>query len=470
MQQKVMSVRKIIFTSFLIIQLFLLPVDVSYSNDAFTYQKEYSVLLEQAQKLASDTKISDALAAKLSIMESKTGINRAFERAISIENPFYSSLALGGIASVEISSDLNSSINHYNLALEHALQITTWTNSYASSLELLFPLLNDYPSKQAQDLLLHSKEILNLWNANPEKGYKAKLAFTKAMISIAPWQAESLLYDEALKSNHYWESIEYLAAYLTQQQPEETLRKAIEHYKAKRDWPNDRTFLQGVLIQIAKTDFQRAFDEMKNMREMDNEIAMVHLAQSQMKLNHKENAQAVLDYLIVLESDFNFTQTSIEQLQRQLNYKSFNAIDPTLIKEQEIEDFIQEPNTQKFLTLFADKEKIVFRNKAQIERFIAKCLFMTEEFQEPVFEFIQNNTYGNPSIISILMCCSVAIDKPEQALSISRKITFPSPRINYLLDAYECAFPVNPTISKWPIHAGKSIDIFIAEEQEKHNF
>jgi hypothetical protein len=60
---------------------------------------------------------TDALFTKLAILESQTDAGTALNRARAIRNPFYSSLALGGIAATAIRSNPSAATNHFCEAL-----------------------------------------------------------------------------------------------------------------------------------------------------------------------------------------------------------------------------------------------------------------------------------------------------------------------------------------------------------------
>jgi hypothetical protein len=451
--------------------LFTIP-SVSFCTETLDNQNDYLILIEEARKEIASSKNNfilqhkkDVLLAKLSIIECKIDMDRAVGRAIAIENPFYSSLAMGGIAATEITSNLTSSIHHYNQALEHALKVTHWTDSHPTSLCFLFQILTDYPSQQDKVLLSSSKEILKQWNAREVQKGSSFLALSKATTLISPLEAEKLLFDNALKSNHYWESIEYLATFLTQQLPEKTLKQAQDHYVARKDWPNDRYFLQAVLIEIAKADFSRGFGEIKKMRDLDKDIALVHLAETMLKLNRKEEAQKVVDFIISLNSEFNFTQTSLERLQRKLNKESESIVNTTIITDQIIDDFLQNGNTQK-LRSFTKKDSLIFRDKKQIDTFIQKSLPLAESIRDLGYPF-----HGSPrsETLGILMICSAVVGRPNQVLEISKKINIPEIRVSYLIDAYEHIYPLQSVVSKWPIHFTKQIKVQILDEKTNTN-
>jgi hypothetical protein len=176
-----------------------------------------------------------------------------------------------------MSADPSASTNHFREALSKTSSITNWTGSHATSLEFLFSLLSSYPKKDAFPLLTAAQKALDAWKGSDVQKSSSLLAFSKATTVIAPDRAEELLLDVALKSNHYCASIEYLGAFMARQSLEKTLKLAEQHYQAQKNWPNDQYFLRAVLIELARTDFDRSFQGIKKMKDLDQEIAAVKL-------------------------------------------------------------------------------------------------------------------------------------------------------------------------------------------------
>src|ERR1700730_16206302 len=195
------------------------------------------ILLERAREefIASTprfiaTNNAEALGTKFSILEFDSNPREAVETAREIKNSFYQSLALGGIAEKEIKSDLTSSTSHYREALDCSLKISHWTGPHASSLNFLFELVPTFPRDTSLALLSASKEAFDSWRASDFQKQRSLLALAKATAVVEPSKCEPLLYEVALESNHYWDSIEYLAAFLAAKAPEKMLREARQRY------------------------------------------------------------------------------------------------------------------------------------------------------------------------------------------------------------------------------------------------
>ena len=402
---------------------------------------------------------SEVLATKLSILQSHKDAQQALNRARAIENPFYSALAIGGIAATEMRSAPSASTNHFCEALITSRSISHWTGSHATSLCFLFELLPFYPKEEASLLLGTSKETFDAWKASDYQKGQALLAFAKATTSVSPTNATSLLFDVAIKSNHYWDSIEYLAGFIAKQSPDKTLRLAEAHYQASRDWPNDQYFLRAVLIERAKKDFGSAFHGIMNMRDLDREIAAVELAEAMLAAKRQREAEEVIAYIGGLKTDFAWTKESLNKLRRRLAEKAQNLAPTTNAAPELIEQFLKVPSSAQLQSL-AEKASITFRDKQQALAFVTTALPLAETFRDMGYPH-----HGSPrsTVFGLLVLCSAAAEKTDTALEIARRINIPELRVSYLLDAYEQIKPLPASVSDWPIHFWKRTSVSIQE-------
>ncbi len=402
---------------------------------------------------------TDVLFAKLAILESQTDAEGALARARAITNPFYSSLALGGIAATELRSSTSASTNHFHEALITARGINHWTGSHASSLGFLFGLISTYPRDEAAVLLAKSKEALDAWQASDYQKGQSLLAFAKATTSVSPTNAEPLLLDVALKSNHYWDSIEYLAGFLAKQSPDNALRLAEAHYQNRRDWPNDQYFLRAVLIELARTDFDGAFQGIKNMRDLDREIAAVKLAETMLAAKRRHEAEEVTAYIDGLKTDFAWTKESLNKLRRQLAEEAHNLAPTANAAPEHLEQFLKAPTSAQLQSL-AEKARVTFRDKQQSLAFVTAALPLAETIRDKGYP---HHGSRRSTALGLLVLCSVAAEKTDTAIEIARRIDIPELRASYLLDAYEQIKPLPASVSDWPIHFWKLTKVTIQE-------
>ncbi len=399
------------------------------------------------------------LSVKLAILESQSNLEVALDRARSIEDPFYASLALGGIAVVEIPSDPNTSMILFREALEHSISITRWNDDHATSLELLFELIPSYPKEEAYELLSISEETLTAWNESASAKGKSLLTLAKVTTTIAPEKAKPLLLDVALTSNHYWEAIEYLGTFMARQSPEPTLELAEQLYEAKKNWPNEQYFLRSVLIERARTDFPRAFEGIKKMRRLDCEIAAIKLAESLLAAKRKKDAKEVISYVQSLQSDFNWTQQSLERLLDRLKHDKKDRTPLDMVTPERIDDFLKAPNTTVWRALPWIKQ-ITFQDEKQVREFIAAMIPLAESTKPTELRHYESQ-YS--MVFGLLTVCSAMIGDTDRALELSNRIDNPALRAGYLLDAYEQTHPMPSVVSKWSIRFWRPIDISIQD-------
>ena len=442
----------------------VLAAPVSRADDKVS--KESLALLEDAAALLAkhgDKVIlqhkAGALLAKLSILENQQGAQGALGRARSIENAFYSTLALGGIAATEIRSDPNTSAKHYREALVRFRNPERWTARHASALGYLIELVPSYPEKESHELLRESKEVFHSWEGADNRKSKALLSLSKATTAIEPETAEGLLYDVALKSNHYWASVEYLATFMAQQSMEKALELSEKHYAARQR----RSFRRAVLMELAKTDFPRAFAGIKEMRvPLDQEISAVKLAEFLLDQDREKEARQVIAHIESLETDFNWTQTSLKTLRSKLEGGEVVSRD-LAVNPEAIDKFLHDPDREKLQNL-TYAERIVFRDAGQIREFISTSLPLVEAIPEMGYPH-----HGSPrsAALGILAVCSGLIGETPQASEILKRISIPELRVNYLLDSYEAIHPMPAPVTQWPIHFWQHKTILIRDRGQK---
>lgn len=407
------------------------------ARDDFTKSKSHFIRVDRVEVLAT----------RLSILTYDSNPKEAFANSKDIKDPFYRSLALGGIAAKEIKSSLTSSVDHYQEALNCSLTTKQWTGQHAGSLGFLFGLLPTYPTEQSLRLLAASKDAFDSWPVSEFQKQRSLLELAKATTLVDPSQCQSLLCDVAIKSNHYSDSIEYLARFLAIKAPEETLRQARQRYTNGKNWPNGQYLLGAVLLEQSRTDFVSAFQGVKDMKHspLDSEIAAVKLAESLLEQNRRKEAKEVADYLTSLKSNFEWTKTSLEKIRKKIDEPAQPADHAELATQ--VDAFVSAPTAEKLETL-CRAEKIRFKNRGQISAFIEKALPVTDSVRDMGYP-----KHGSPrsDALGILVICSELIGKSDQALEISRRIEIPELRISYMLDAFESVNPLPAPVSQWPI-------------------
>jgi len=402
---------------------------------------------------------TNLLLTRVSILESQFTPDKGLTRARAIEDPFYSSLALGGIAATELSSSLSASCDHFREALAHASKISSWHGEHPTSLDFLFQLLPAYPNKQARDLLAASRETLDAWG-EAEKRDQALLALSQAYVLIAPEQVESLLLEIAPKG-YVGASVRYLGRFLAQRSLEHTLNLAGELYRDQMNWQNADEFLTTAFVELANTDFQRAFEGIKQMREVDSRVAAIELAQSLIRARRNEEAEKVIDYLSSPPSEW--LQEHVNRLRHELRQNAAELTATSYASPELIDEFLSELDATR-LELLADKTCIIFRDPEQAHEFVSKALSLFPSLRE---RFASDGTPPESSrfsILGLLVICSSLTGEIDSALDISSRILIRATRISYLAEAYEHISPPPSVVSGWPIYFWKPKIVSIKEK------
>ncbi len=133
------------------------------SADASEILREARTLISEGDTQFVPQQGTDALRAQLAILESESKPKAALQSARAIENPFYASLALGGIAAREIPVHPSKSTAHLREALARAKEIKEYTGTHPTSLRYLFELPPFYPKKEAREAAKPMSEAVSNW-------------------------------------------------------------------------------------------------------------------------------------------------------------------------------------------------------------------------------------------------------------------------------------------------------------------
>lgn len=431
------------------------------ADSAGILREAEAILIKADEQFISKLAI-DELLAQHAILESQTDLPMALERACAIKNPFYSSLALGGIAASEIAADPTLSAAYLREAFAQAKEIDVYNDSHATSLGFLFELPPFYPEKEARELLKQAREIFDSWEASDVQKSKALLSLARSTTKVSPENARALLYDVALKSNHYFSSIEYLATFMAQKNLAEAVELSETHYTKHLDWPNDHTFRRAVLIELSKSDFPSAFAGIKKMNGLDQEISTARFAEFLLENGRKKEAKQVIDHLDALNSEVNFTKASLQRLRKSLANGSPDAPDNKRYGSKAIDDFSKNPSANTLANI-SGAQTIVFRDKDQVRAFITAATPLLDDIRDQGYPH-----HGSPSSMAtgLLMLSSALIQKVPEAIKLSHRIKISELRAKYLLDAYELANPMPEALDNWPIHYWHQIQVQI-ETPEK---
>jgi hypothetical protein len=197
------------------------------------------------------------------------------------------------------------------------------------------------------------------------------LGLSRAIVNIAPEEAQQFLLNVALKSNHYYDSIEFLASYLAQRSLEPTLKLAEEHYHGRKNWPNDQYFLRAVLIELSKTDLKRAKAGIDRMQDPEREVAAVKLAEFLLRENRRKETQEMIGYILLLHPDFNYTIRSLKKLREGLAKTEGIPDKGSGPSENFIEEFLNDPDAQ--VNSIWGIRRVTFKSKKQALEFVKKA-------------------------------------------------------------------------------------------------
>lgn len=435
-------------TIFLVLSLYLTVAPAAAADEQEGFQllvkRARLELTAQADEFAMRQN-RDIVATQLAILESQFDRRNALMRARYIQSPFYSSLALGGIAATEMNSDLQASTNHFLEALARCEKIAQWTGEHSTSLGFLIDLVPQYPESEGLVLLTACEHTLSRWKMSDYEKTNPLLALAKATVKAAPDRAEKLLLDVALKSHHYSASTELLARFLYQQAPDRTITMAEQRYNRERYEPDASSFLRAVLLQLAETDFPDAFQRVKRMRAMDQERAAVGLATAMVVAKRKKEAGEVLAYLRLSTNVHPYTMQSLSTFGKPQTNEIRRTPKIPLVTHESIDDFLKDPTAGGLRSLVG--KSLRFRDDRQARTFVQVALPLTDQILK------EDLYHGAPraSALGFLMMCSAATGEFEVAAEMAGRRDFPEVLIAHLLNAAEHLNSVPPAIAAWPV-------------------
>ena len=403
---------------------------------------------------------SESLYAKLVILQYPQSPNKSLNDLKSLSNNFYQSLALGGIVSIEQKLNPQEAEKLYIDALNKALKIDHYTGSDASSMNYLFQLIPYFKDTQIQRLLDLSWKILDDWEDSPTRKSRAMLTLSQITTDVRPSLAKEILLDKALKSNHYWDSIEVLSVFLYKNSPNETLKIAQEYYDTSKNWPMCNDFLIAVLVAHARDNFNDTFERIKKMRELDKAIVCMKLSKKLVADGQKRKAIKILDYLdSLVKSNISRPDNAVYvharglsiKLRREIKEGKENNYQSDIILPETIDEFLKQPNLSAFNEIIKSdriSNKIQFRNKKQVEKFISKGLPYAKKIRDRGYPH-----HGSPRSIAIgtLALIAAKINSPELTMNIAREISIPELRAFYLMEAYEINTGLLSVTKVWPL-------------------
>ncbi|MBM4036052.1 MAG: hypothetical protein FJ291_30330, partial [Planctomycetes bacterium] len=266
----------------------------------------WDALVEEAHKLLTDQSVRakfrrrhrvEALDATCAILRYARSPEDSLREARALSEPFFASLALGGIAALTIKSAPETSEKLLEEAQQVARKINRWIEADATSLGYLIQLIRHYEPERARRILASFRKTVDSRSECSRGQAIHQLAL--ATIEVNPGAAKGLLVDSALKSGDNLRSIEVLVQFLMKQSPDDTLKLAQEHYDAKR--PTCADFLRLVLAEHALRDPKDAFERARKMRPENRGVACYSITMALLAAGKKEQAKPMADFLDALE-------------------------------------------------------------------------------------------------------------------------------------------------------------------------
>jgi hypothetical protein len=441
--------------------LILLSVALAMSSHAFAANSADDAsgqILDKAARILEHLRrtrsfqhyLAESLMVECAVLRYRDHPKDALAAARAIKEPFYTSLALGGIAAQQLESDPAQAKELFLEAQERAIEIDHWTGSDATSLGYLFDLIPLFEPAQTKALLAISRKNLQRWNASAGQKSHPMAALSRAMISVNPSGVDELLQEvsNSEQSNHYHESIELLGRFVAQTRRKWAAKEAKQFYESGDDWPFAFCPLSAVLLEDALLDLPRARKRIRMLPDGPQDKAWVAVAQALEKVGRMEEALDLLDE-VDARSKANVRQARWirDAVRKFRTLWTTEKLGPVSAKE--IDQLMEMPDSSTLNAMVYQKRPIVFRNEEQAAAFVAAALPPVRKMKELGYPH-----HGSPrSVLLGALARIMAMQKDlEQAENIAREIAIPELRAFYLMEAYVAIRPLPELLRGWPIY------------------
>lgn len=394
---------------------------------------------------------SDSLTVQWAILRYRDQPEEALAVARVIKEPFYASLALGGISVLRLENDPDKAKDLFLEAQERALQIDHWTGSDATSLAYLFEVIPLFDSARAKSLLTASRKNLQRWTDDEHRKSRAMAALSRATIAVDPSGVDDLLQEVSTspQSNHYFESVQLLGRFLARSRKQWAAKETDQFYQSRDRWPFSFKPLSAVLLEDAIADLAKARARIEGLPDNQQDQARLAVAQALQEASRTDEALTLLDE-VDARTKAKVTQASwVRDLARKFR-TLWTAEKVRAVSAEEVDRFLRQPELSGLRGMVNPTRLVVFRDGEQVGALVAAALPLVRRMKEESgFPH-----HGSPRSVLLGMLARIRAMQQdlERAEAIAGEITIPKLQAFYLMEACEVSRPLPGVLRGWPIY------------------
>lgn len=430
-------------------------------------------MLEEAHHILADLQKRNAftqpyrcesLLTQCAILRYRSHPDEALAEARGLSEPFFASLAIGGMASQQIERDAKTAEELLMEAQRRALAIDHWMGSDATSLGYLFQVVPLFERKQAAAALAASRVNLKAWEGDAFVKSRAMLELSRVALVVDPSLAGQLLQDARRnpQSNHYYESIKLLSRTEASRQPQRTTEQVAAFYRSGRDLPAEDDPIVSALVADAMRDVPAACERIKTLKEDQQNRLLYELTDALAEDGRKEEAMRLLEQLEARAkgnaTEVTWLHGGIAHLQERLR-----ARQPQAVSVAEIDGFLGKPSAELLREITREDRPLTFRDARQAKDFVAAARPLAPQVQPLLGAEALYWDMQRLAAMGVLTRVCAILGDVDAALQIAGQVDTPELRAMYLLQAEEDLHPLPEVMRGWPIHYMPAQDIRIGK-------
>jgi hypothetical protein len=467
-----------------------LPLERSVAS-AVMLEQAYQLIFsdEMAQRLKHSERI-ERLKSKCLVLRYKSHPQQSLSEARSLKEPFYASLALGGMAAILQKSDPSGSEKLFAEAEQLALKITHYSGEDPSSIGYLYRLIPRYDAPRARRLWENAAPALFKWDSYGHRSSHGMRELSLVVIQVNPEEAETFWKTYIAPKHHYWDSAEILGRAIVKQSPA-AARKRLDHWlEQKASGHNVTAFRRALLAEYALKDFAKAMAWIQNMRPSDRLDAAFDLTLLFLYTGRNAQAQRVLEYfekeakedlakggggrgamwlgdLIPrlrerIRSGFVRSTKTVamgDTLDASLDGSRVPVATPDMI-----EAFLANPqiqNSRRYGGIpILGMPQIQLKDDDQAARLLGKALPLADKVMDAGYPH-----HGSPrsQMLGALALIEATRGNPQRARDLIARIDVPELKAFYLIEAVEILDPLPKAVRGWPLEFWRPTTVRIGQ-------
>jgi hypothetical protein len=467
-----------------------LPPEHGVASAAMLEEAYQLVFSDEMARRHKHSERIEGLKSKCLILRFKSHPRQSLSEARSLKEPFYASLALGGMAAILQESDPAESEKLLAEAEQLALKITHYSGEDASSIGYLYRLIPGYDAPRARQLWEKAAPALLKWDSYGHRSSHGMRELSLVVIQANPEEAERFWKTYTAPKHHYWDSAEILGRAIVKQSPAAARKRLDEWLAQKASDHNVTAFRRALLAEYALNDLPKAMDWIESMRRSDRLDAAFDLTMLFLYTGRNAQAQQVLEYFENEAKDdlakgdegrgAMWLGNLIPRLRGRIESGVVrptktvaigDTLDAALDGSQVpvatpdmIEAFLANPQIQNNRMYggihILEMPEIQLKDDDQAARLIVKALPLADKVMDGGYPH-----HGSPrsQALGALALIEATRGSPQLARDLIARINIPELKAFYLVEAVEILDPLPKVVRDWPLEFWQPTTVTIGQ-------